>query len=122
MAAALAWETVLRAGVSHSLSRLGCRRGWSVANHRGLVRLNITAHAGGGRRRQLLLPIPWDANHVDRAREAVVALHTAYQEGEALDAALARFFPEAQLEACESNQSSVKSDLLMRSHTTATRI
>ena len=109
MAAALAWETVLRAGVSHSLSRLGCRRGWSVANHRGLVRLNITAHAGGGRRRQLLLPIPWDANHVDQAREAVVALHTAYQEGEDLGAALARFFPEAQLEACESNQSSVKS-------------
>ena len=93
MAAALAWETVLRAGVSHSLSRLGCRRGWSVANHRGLVRLNITAHAGGGRRRQLLLPIPWDGDHVDQVRDAVVALHTAFQDGEDLEDALIRLYP-----------------------------
>ena len=93
MVAALAWETVLRAGVSHSLSRLGCRRGWSVANHRGLVRLNITAHAGGGRRRQLLLPIPWDGDHVDQVRDAVVALHTAFQDGEDLEDALIRLYP-----------------------------
>jgi integrase len=93
MAAALAWETVLRAGVSHSLSRLGCRRGWSVANHRGLVRLNITAHAGAGQRRQLLLPIPWDGDHVDEVRDAVVALHSAFQDGEDLDDALARLYP-----------------------------
>jgi integrase len=93
MAAPLAWETVLRAGVSHSLSRLGCRRGWSVANHRGLVRLNITAQAGGGRRRQLLLPIPWDGDHVDEVRDAVVALHAAFQDGEDLEDALIRLYP-----------------------------
>jgi integrase len=104
MAAPLAWETVLRAGVSHSLARRGCRRGWSVANHRGLVRLNITAHAGGGRRRQLLLPIPWDGNHVDEVRDAVVALHSSFQDGVDLDEALVQLFPEEQPQSSASTE------------------
>ncbi len=51
----------------------------------------------------------WSGSTAPPTPAAVVALHTADQEGEDLDAALVRFFPEAQLEACESNQSSVKS-------------
>ncbi len=93
MAAPLAWETLLRAGGAQSLFRLGCRRGWSVANQRGLVRLNITAHAGGGHRCQLLLPIPWDGDHVNEVRDALVALHSACQDGEELEDALTRRYP-----------------------------
>jgi hypothetical protein len=84
---------VLRAMVYCSLSRLGCRRGWSVVNHRGLVRLTITTQSGGGHRRQLLLPIPWDGDHADEVRDAVVALHSAFQDGEDLDDALIRLYP-----------------------------
>ena len=111
MAAALAWETVLRAGVSHSLDRRGCRRGWSVANHRGLVRLNITAHAGGGKRRQLLLPILWNADNVDDVREAVVALYEAFQDGKDLEQALLQLFPGDQPQASASQELSQQSDL-----------
>ena len=90
MAASLGWETVLRAGVSHSLSQRGCRRGWSVANHRGLTRLNISATAGAGKRRQLLLAIPWEAEQVDAIRDAVVRLYDAVQEGRDIDAVLSQ--------------------------------
>lgn len=82
MAGALAWETLLRSGLSHSLLQRGCQRGWSVVNHRGLTRLNIAARAGGGTRRQLLLPIPWAADQVDAIREAVLLLHDAVRERE----------------------------------------
>jgi hypothetical protein len=51
----------------------------------------------------------WSGSTAPPTPAAVVALHTADQEGEDLDAALVRLFPEAQLEACEANQSSVKS-------------
>lgn len=55
MAAARHWEVSIRALVSDALSPRGCRRGWTVLNHRGHVRLNTAAGAGGGRRRQVLL-------------------------------------------------------------------
>jgi integrase len=62
-----------------------------VADHRGLTRLNISAAAGGGKRRQLLLPIPWEADQVDAIREAVVRLYEVVQAGEDLNQALESF-------------------------------
>ena len=67
MAQARDWEGTIRTVVSHALSQRGCRRGWTVLNHRGNVRLNIAAGAAGGRRRQVLLPIPWQAGSAAEA-------------------------------------------------------
>jgi hypothetical protein len=89
MAAAFAWETVLRAGVSHSLSRLVSSR--------------------LARRRQLLLPIPWDGDHVDQVRDAVVALHTAFEDGEDLEDALIRLCPGQPPLASTGKSSSLQS-------------
>lgn len=68
MPAARDWEVTIRAVVSQR----GCRRGWTVLNHRGHARLNIAAGAGGGKRRQVLLPIPLECDQVDQIRDAVV--------------------------------------------------
>ncbi len=68
MPAARDWEDTIRAVVSHALSQKDCRRGWTVLNHRGHVRLNIAAGAGRGRHRQVLLPIPWECDQIDQIR------------------------------------------------------
>ena len=81
MPAARDWEVAIRAVVSHALSQRGCRRGWTVLNHRGHARLNIAAGAGGGRRRQVLLPIPWECDQVDQIRDAVVQVYDEFQQG-----------------------------------------
>lgn len=75
------WEGTIRAVVSHALSQRGCLRGWSVLNHRGHVRLNIAAGAGGGRRRQVLLPIPWECDQIDQIRDAVLQVFEGFQKG-----------------------------------------
>jgi integrase len=90
MPAARDWEVTIRAVVSHALSQRGCRRGWTVLNHRGHSRLNISAGAGGGRRRQVLLPIPWQCDHVDQIRDAVVQVYEEFQQGVDPDACVAR--------------------------------
>ena len=71
MPAARDWEVTIRAVASYALSQRGCRRGWTVLNHRGHARLNIAAGAGRGRRRQVLLPIPWEWDPIDQIRDAV---------------------------------------------------
>ncbi|WP_186544169.1 hypothetical protein [Synechococcus sp. ROS8604] len=68
MPAARDWEVTIRAVVSHALSQ----RGWTVLNHRGHARLSIAASADGGKRRQVLLPIPLECDQVDQIRDAVV--------------------------------------------------
>ncbi|QNI65476.1 phage integrase family protein [Synechococcus sp. A15-44] len=76
--------------MSHALSQKGCRRGWTVLNHRGHARLNIAAGAGRGRRRQVLLPIPWECDQVDHIRDAVVQVYEEFQQGIEPDACVAR--------------------------------
>ena len=90
MAAARDWEDTIRAVVSHALSQKGCRRGWTVLNHRGHARLNIAAGAGRGRRWQVLLPIPWECDQVDQIRDAVVQVYEQFQQGIEPDACVAR--------------------------------
>ncbi|MEI6359001.1 MAG: hypothetical protein WCO50_01585 [Synechococcus sp. ELA619] len=82
-----AWETVLRGSLTLALSQRGAHKGWSVAPFRGRVRVNISAAAGGGQRRQILLPIPWAADQVDAIREAVLGLLEAQRSGAPLEAA-----------------------------------
>jgi integrase len=95
MPAARDWEVTIRAVVSHALSQRGCRRGWTVLNHRGHARLNIAAGAGGGKRRQVLLPIPWECDQVDQIRDAVVQVYDEFQQGIEPDACVARM-PRAE--------------------------
>ena len=90
MPAARGWEDTIRAVVSHALSQKGCRRGWTVLNHRGHARLNIAAGAGRGRRRQVLLPIPWECDQIDHIRDAVVQVYEEFQQGIEPDACVAR--------------------------------
>ena len=71
------------------------RRGWTVLNHRGHVRLNIAAGTGGGKRRQVLLPIPWECDQVDQIRDAVVQVYEQFQQGVKPDACVARM-PRAE--------------------------
>jgi integrase len=66
-----------------------------VLNHRGHVRLNIAAGAGGGKRRQVLLPIPWEFDQVDQIRDAVVQVYDEFQQGIEPDACVARM-PRAE--------------------------
>ena len=88
MAKAAAWEIAIRVQTSHALSRKGCGRGWALTEHRGMTRLNITARAGGGKRRQIQLPIPWHLDHTRKIVEAVCAIYTEFQNGiEPVDAA-----------------------------------
>jgi hypothetical protein len=54
------------------------------------VRLNLSPNAAGGRRRQLLLPIPWEPDQVDTIRDAVLTLFEAFREGVDLQEALER--------------------------------
>ena len=90
MPAARGWEDTIRAVVSHALSQKGCRRGWTVLNHRGHARLNIAAGAGRGRRRQVLLPIPWECDQIDHIRDVVVQVYEEFQQGIEPDACVAR--------------------------------
>ena len=88
MAKAAAWEIAIRVEASHALSRKGCGRGWALTEHRGMTRLNITARAGGGKRRQIQLPIPWNFDHARKIVDAVCAIYTDFQNGiEPADAA-----------------------------------
>jgi hypothetical protein len=77
MPAAGDWEATIRAVVSHALFQRGCRKGWTVLNHRGHARLNSAAGAGGGKHLQLLLPIPWECDQA--------ALHGAAGQGQGMD-------------------------------------
>ncbi len=83
------WEGTIRTVVSHALSHRGCLRGWSVLNHRGHVRLNIAAGAGGGTRQQVLLPVPWQADQVDAIKDAVVFIYEAFENKVPLEFAVA---------------------------------
>ncbi|MCT0249284.1 hypothetical protein [Synechococcus sp. CS-205] len=66
-----------------------------MLNHRGHARLNIAAGAGGGKRRQVLLPIPWECDQVDQIRDAVVQVYDEFQQGIEPDACVARM-PRAE--------------------------
>jgi hypothetical protein len=90
MPAAGDWAVTIRAVVSHALSQRSCRRGWTVLNHRGHVCPNSAAGAGGGKHRQVLLPIPWECAQVDQIRDAVVQIYDAFQQGIEPDACVAR--------------------------------
>lgn len=81
MAEASPWEIAIRVEAAHALSRKGCPRGWSLAEHRGLTRLNITAKAGGGRRRQIHLPIPWHFDNAKKIGDAVCRIYEQFSSG-----------------------------------------
>lgn len=83
------WEALLRGAVSHALQMRGCRRGWTLSSFRGQTRLNITARAGDGERHQLLLPYPWESQHLEDIREAVIQLYEAFLHGVPLRESLA---------------------------------
>ncbi len=90
MPAARDWEHTIRAVVFHALSQKRCRRGWTVLNHCGHARLNIAAGAGRGRRRQVLLSMPWECDQIDQIRDAVVQFYEEFQQGIEPDACVAR--------------------------------
>jgi hypothetical protein len=50
------------------------RSGWTVSNFRGRAQLHVTARAGDGHRKQLLLPYPWKSDQLKASRDGVVAV------------------------------------------------
>ncbi len=84
-----AWVAVLRAGLSHSLSQEGCRTGITVNEKRGRARVNISEALGGGRRRQVPLPIEWSPENVDAIREAALVIYRTLAQGQPVAAAVA---------------------------------
>ena len=81
MAEAAPWEIAIRVETAHALSRKGCPRGWALTEHRGFARLNITAKAGGGKRRQIQLPIPWHFDHAKKIGEVVCKIYDDFSSG-----------------------------------------
>jgi integrase len=83
------WDVLLRGGVLRALSQRGCRSGWTVSNFRGRARLHITARAGDGHRKQLLLPYPWESDQLESIRDGVVTVYEAFQNGVPLELSIA---------------------------------
>ena len=83
------WDVLLRGGVLRALGQRGCRSGWTVSNFRGRARLHITARAGDGHRKQLLLPYPWESDQLEAIRDGVVTVYETFQNGAPLDLAIA---------------------------------
>ena len=81
MAEAAPWEIAIRVETAHALSRKGCPRGWALTEHRGFTRLNITAKAGGGKRHQLQLPIPWHFDNAKKIGEVVCKIYDDFSSG-----------------------------------------
>jgi len=81
MAEAAPWEIAIRVETAHALSRKGCPRGWALTEHRGFARLNITAKAGGGKRRQIQLPIPWHFDNAKKIGAAVCKIYDDFSNG-----------------------------------------
>jgi hypothetical protein len=79
------WDVLLRGGVLRALGQRGCRSSWTVSNFRGRARLHITAQAGDGNRKQLLLPYPWESDQLEAIRDGVVAVYEAFRSGVTLD-------------------------------------
>ena len=71
------WDVLLRGGVLRALGQRCCRSGWTVSNFRGRARLHITARAGDGHRKQLLLPYPWESDQLESIRDGVVKVYEA---------------------------------------------
>ena len=82
------WVTVLRAGLSHSLSQEGCRSGITVNEKRGKARVNISEALGDGRRRQVPLSIDWAPENVDAIREAALAIYRGLVAGQPVEIAI----------------------------------
>ena len=82
------WVTVLRAGLSHSLSQEGCRSGITVNEKRGKARVNISEALGDGRRRQVPLSIDWAPENVDAIREAALAIYRGLVAGQPVEVAI----------------------------------
>ena len=83
------WDVLLRGGVLRALGQRGCRSGWTVSNFRGRARLHITARAGDGHRKQLLLPYPWESDQLEAIRDGVVTVYEAFQNGAPLELSIA---------------------------------
>ncbi len=83
------WDVLLRGGVLRALGQRGCRSGSTVSNFRGRARLHITARAGDGHRKQLLLPYPWESDQLEAIRDGVAAVYEAFQHGVPLELAIA---------------------------------
>jgi len=66
----------------------GFSRGWSVSPYRGRARLRVTAGAGDGKQRQVLMGLPWSAAHAEDIAAAAVAAREAFVAGMPLDQAL----------------------------------
>ncbi|MEY3930406.1 MAG: hypothetical protein RLZZ516_2116 [Cyanobacteriota bacterium] len=66
----------------------GFSRGWSVSPYRGRARLRVTAGAGDGKQRQVLMGWPWSAAHAEDIAAAAVAAREAFVAGTPLDQAL----------------------------------
>ncbi|MFN9636265.1 MAG: hypothetical protein ACK55D_06090 [Synechococcaceae cyanobacterium] len=82
------WVTLLRAGLSHSLSQQGCRSGITVNEKRGKARVNISETLGHGRRRQVPLPIDWSPENVDAIRDAALAVFRSLAAGQPIEPVL----------------------------------
>jgi hypothetical protein len=89
MPAVTEWDVLLRGGVLRALGQRGCRSAWTVSNFRGRARVHITARAGDGHRKQLLLPYPWESDQLEAIRDGVVTVYGAFQNGVPLELSIA---------------------------------
>jgi len=106
------WDVLLRGGVLRALSQRGCRSGWTVSNFRGRARLHITARAGDGHRKQLLLPYQWESDQLEAIRDGVVKLYEDFQEGIPIEAAIAALGAALAVDLVKQERLSQASSLL----------
>lgn len=66
----------------------GLPRRWSVSPYRGRARLRVTAGAGDGKQRQVLMTWPWSPAHAEDIAADAVAAREAFLAGTPLDDAL----------------------------------
>ncbi len=83
------WVTLLRAGLSHSLSQEGCRSGITVNEKGGKARVNIAESLGNGRRCQVPLPIDWSSENVGAIRDAALAVYRNLVAGKPIETVIA---------------------------------
>ncbi|MFO8237895.1 MAG: hypothetical protein R6U00_06495, partial [Prochlorococcaceae cyanobacterium] len=69
--------------------------------------MNIAAGAGGGRRRQVLLPIPWQCDQVNEICDAVVYVYEEFQKGIDPDASVAQILRPQVAVAAKRNAEDV---------------
>ena len=94
----------------------GFPRGWSVSPYRGRARLRVTAGAGDGKQRQVLMTWPWSPAHAEDIAADAVAAREAFLGGTPLDDALQLALLQELPHLAVCRRHSVESQEIGRAH------